>query len=180
VAVGVVAALASSTAYACTFYKGKMVVTAGGGSTTVVGTGNSMSYCAGYPKDTAGSPGGGAHAAPGGKITISVSPASGCNTSKLDPNTYYANFVGTVAYSFHVSPTTHRRIYSDWKLDCMTRGGIVKGLAPSTLKVPSSGVASGTFTLPASVKKNGPTDASAVCLTDSHSFIGNQAPIIVL
>jgi hypothetical protein len=179
-AVATGALLLSSAAFACTWYTGKMTVTAGGGSTISIGTGSGMNYCAGYPKDTAGAPAGGAHGRSGGSIQIAVAPASGCNTKKLTAQTYFANFVNGAAYTFTINAATHRRSYSGWKIDCMTRGGIVKGLTPSTLTVPASGTAAGTFHLPASLKTNGPSDASAVCLTDGHAFYGNQVPIVIV
>jgi hypothetical protein len=61
----------------------------------------------------------------------------------------------------------------------MSRGAGVVALTPGTLSVPDSGIASGTFTLPGGLTKNGPSDASAVCVADAHAFQGMQAPIII-
>jgi hypothetical protein len=174
-----VALMVSSTAYACTAFRGKMVVSGGGGSTTVVGTGGGMQYC-NKPVDNAAAPGGGAHGSSGSAITISVSPATCGMTTQLVKNVYNVNFVNGSAYTFKINATSHKRVYSAYKLDCMSRGAGVVGLTPSTLAVPDSGVASGSFTLPGGLTKNGPSDASAVCVADVHAFQGMQSPIMIV
>jgi len=177
-AVAGVVMMVSSTAFACTAFVGKMVVTGGGGSTTVIGTGGGMQYCK-APADNAAAPGGGAHGTSGSSITIAVSPAACGVTTKLTKNVYNVNFSNGSAYNFTITATTGKRKYGAYKSDCMSRGSGVVGLSPSTLNVPDSGIASGTFTLPAGLNKNGPSDASEVCVSDAHAFQGQQAPIII-
>jgi len=171
--------LASSAAFACTAWKGKMVVTGGGGSTTVIGTASAMQYCS-KPADNAAAPGGGAHGSSGSSITIAVSGATCGSTAHLAKNTYFVNFVGGKAYSYTLNATTHKRVYSSFKADCMKAGNGVVPLSPATLSVPDSGVASGTFKLPAGLSKNGPSDASAVCVSDNGAYQGNQAPLVIV
>jgi len=177
-AVAAAGLMVSSAAFACTAFVGKMVVTGGGGSTTVVGTGGGMQYCS-APKDDAAAPGGGAQGRSGTSISIAVSPATCGLTTKLTRNTYNVNFVNGSAYNFTINATTGKRKYGAYKLDCMSRGGGVVGLTPSTLNVPDSGIASGTFALPSGLTRNGPSDASAVCVADAHAFQGMQSPIII-
>ncbi len=172
--------LAASGVYACTNFKGTMTVAGGGGSTKVVGRGDGMNYCRGYPKDDAPAPGGGAHGSSGSTITVSVSPSTGCNTLRLHAGTYNANFANGAAYTYTVKSTTEKRKYSPILIDCMTLGRGVSPLTPSTMDVPTSGSASGTFTLPAGLAPSGPTDAGAVCLVDQQQAVGHQVPIIIL
>ncbi|MEN3316349.1 MAG: hypothetical protein V7605_2583 [Acidimicrobiaceae bacterium] len=177
-AVAGAALMVSSAAFACTAFKGQMVVTGGGGSTTVVGTGGGMQYCK-PPADNAAAPGGGAHGTSGSSITIALSPATCGVSMKLTKNLYNVNFSNGAAYNFTINANTHKRKYGAYKTDCMSRGAGVVALTPGTLSVPDSGIASGTFTLPGGLTKNGPSDASAVCVADAHAFQGMQAPIII-
>jgi hypothetical protein len=174
------ALLFASAAYACTNFRGTMTVTAGSGSTKVVGSGLGMSYCAGYPKDNAAAPAGGAHGTSGGTIKISVAPSTGCNTLRLAADTYHANFANGKAYTFTVNATTHKRTYSGIKIDCMNLGRGISSLTPATLSVPATGVASANFKLPGGLLKSGPSDAAAVCLANTGATIGLQAPIIIV
>jgi hypothetical protein len=173
--------LVGGTAFGCVVFKGKMVLTGGTGSTVAVGNGvTSMTYCSGYPKDTAPAPAGGAHGTSGSSVKVAVSPATGCSTSQLPAGKYLVNFANGAAYSSTVNATTHKRTYGTLRIDCMSRHPGVVGLMPSTLTVPASGSAMGTFKLPAGLHKNGPNDASAVCVSDSSATIGNQVPIIIV
>lgn len=177
--VAAVAVLASSAAFACTSFVGKMTLTGGTGSTTVVGSGGAMQYCT-PPADNAAAPAGGAHGTSGGSIKISVAPATCARTTKLPAGVYYTRFANGVAYSFAVSPTTHKRTYGGYKIDCMNAGTGIVSLSPATFTVPTSGIATATFKLPAGLRKNGPSDASAVCVADIHHFNGLESPIIII
>jgi hypothetical protein len=175
-----VAVLATSAAFACTSFVGKMTVTGGTGSTTVVGSGGAMQYCT-APADNAAAPGGGAHGTSGSSVKIAVAPATCGRTTQLPAGAYSVSFANGAAYSFKINATTHKRVYGGYKIDCMSRStpGVV-ALSPSTLNVPSNGTASGTFKLPVGIHKNGVTDASALCVADVHHFNGLQSPIVIV
>jgi hypothetical protein len=182
VAAGVVAAalMVDSAAYACSYFRGTMTVTGGGGTTTVVGSGKGMTYCRGYPKDSAAAPAGGAHGTSGSSITITVAPSSGCSDAALGPDTYDVNFIQGKAYTYTVDATTHKRTYAARRaLSCIVRGNGVSALTPGSLIVPVGGTASGTFKLPTNLTKSGPSDAAAVCVVDSFGDSALQAPVII-
>jgi len=174
------ALLMASAAYACTTFKGTLTLTAGGGNTKVVGSGNGMSYCSGYPKDNAAAPAGGAHGKAGGVVKVAVAPSTGCNTLQLPADTYLVNIGNGKAYGFTVNAATHKRTYGSMQIDCMTPSRGITPLSPTSLSVPASGSASGNFTLPGSLNKNGPSDASAICVANRGGSLGLQAPIIIV
>lgn len=175
--------LLGSSAYACTTFKGKMTVTGGGGSTAATGANNplnGMSWCS-VPTDNAAAPTGGAHGADGSAITVTIQPAA-CTLTTASPSTrtnYDINFINGKAFTYTISGTTGKRVYSSWILDCMSpSGGTVQNLA-SGKSYTMGATTSYSVSLPAVTNANASGDASAVCFSDPNGAEGNQVPIII-
>lgn len=184
--VGAVMLLASS-AYACTTFKGKMTVTGGGGSSFATGNNSSMGYCL-APDDNAAAPAGGAHGADGSAITVTIQPAvSPCGTASPSTRTNYdINFFNGKAYTYTISSSTGKRVYSNWIEDCMTPFLRLFGSSPGSVQNLAKGqsytngnTTSYNVNLPAVTNANASGQASAVCFSDSAANEGNQVPIII-
>lgn len=175
----------SSSAAACTIFRGKMTVTGGGGSTSATGSNASMSWCsAGLPTDNAAAPGGGAHGADGSSITVRIEPgASPCNTVSPDSSTtlnkYDINFYNGKAFTYTISATTGKRVYSTWLQDCMSGILGIGGHLASDLTYTKGTTKEWTVSLPAATTADAAGQASAVCFSDRNANNGNQVPIII-
>lgn len=172
----------TSAAYACTVFRGKMTVTgADGNSTFATGSNQSMSWCIAPQDNAAASAGGGAKGADGSSITIKIEPASsGCGShSPSTRSDYHLNFFNGKGFTYTISSTTGKRVYSTWQKDCMSPllSGVVN--LASNLSYTNGTTAQGTFRLPASTNKNLSGEASAVCFSDPGGGNGNQVPIII-
>ncbi len=183
--VAVILALAS-VASGCTTFKGKMDVTAGGGTSTAIGNGSGMGYCS-------GSPTGGAKAQMGSNQTIAVSVApADCSgttyalTDRSGAGAYYVNFInwGKCGLLFPKDCTGFKIDSTGkytWWYDCMGNPSSTayhKNLGRMDV---SGGTGSGTYTITSEMmtKVNGPSDASGVCVSDANENEGNQAPIAI-
>lgn len=178
--VGAIMILGGS-AYACTVFRGKMTVSGGGGSTFATGNNSNMGWCLKPADNTTVANGGGAKGADGSTITIRIEPAtSPCGTSS--PNTgsnYDLNFYNGKAFTYSISSTTGKRVYSNWIVDCMSpRLSGVVNLA-SGLSYTKGTIAQGDFRLPSVTNANASGQASAVCFSDTNGNNGNQIPIII-
>ena len=168
VVIGVSLALAS-TAFACTIFRGKFVVTgSGGGTVYAVGDNNNMAWCAGFPKGTATAP------ANGGTITVKVAKAKApCPLSRLPEGKYDIRFFNGAAHT--KSPDR------DWQVDCMGGDDILLSVKIGSLYVNEYGAGGPkTIALPSGLIPNGANDESAVCVTGAGATYGNQAPITIL
>lgn len=180
-AVGAVMLL-SSSAYACTIFRGKMTVTGGGGSTSASGSGGTtgMSWCtAGKPADNAAAPAGGAHGADGSAITVTIGPGV-CNTeTPTSRSDYDINFYNGKAFTYSISSTTGKRVYSNWLVDCMSPR--LSGVANLGFggAYTNGTTKSWTVPLPSVTSANLSGQASAVCFSDPGGANGNEVPIII-
>ncbi len=173
----------TSAAYACTVFRGKMTVTgADGNSTFATGNNLNMGWCIRPQDNTTVANGGGAKGADGSSIKIRIEPASStCGShSPSTRNDYDLNFFNGKAFTYTISSTTGKRVYSTTiHKDCMSPllSGVVH-LARG-LTYTNGTIAEGTFKLPASTNKNLSGEASAVCFSDPGGGNGNQVPIII-
>ncbi len=172
----------ASTAFACTFFRGTMK--AQGNATTdvvtVIGNNTGMGYCgntiSGFAKATKSS----------GVVAILLQPASTCldgnGVNRLPRDTYSVDFINGAAYTTDSSGKT------TMKLDCMTPGGDTGTTNIGSIAVDSSGFSLKTdgtrgaraYALPSGLTANGPSDESAVCVSDSTATDGHQAPIVIV
>lgn len=162
----------TSVAFACTEFRGKMVVTGGGGTSTVYGNGSSMGYSS-TCSSTAGAKG-----SSGSTITVTVSSASSTCNSKTLPaySNYKVTFIGGGAYTWNGSGWARQK-------DCMYNGGDVGTTTIGSMSVSSTGYGTGSYSLPSGLTKNSSSDLSAVCVSDpvyNPSLYGNQAPIAII
>ncbi|MGH9151575.1 MAG: hypothetical protein ACRD03_04010 [Acidimicrobiales bacterium] len=159
----------ASTAFACTIFRGKFVVTgSAGGTVRAVGNDENMSWCAGFPKGTATAP------ANGGSITVKVAKAkSPCPLSRLPEGKYDIRFFNGAAHT--ITPDR------DWQVDCMGGDDVLVSVRIGGLYVNQYGAGGPkTIALPSNLIPNGPNDESAVCITGSGATFGNQAPLTIL
>lgn len=171
-----------STAYACTVFRGTMTVTdPAGNSTFATGSNQSMSWCIKPQDNAAASAGGGAKGADGSSINVKIQPApSTCGGhSPSSGSNYDINFYNGSAFTYTISSTTGKRVYSTWQVDCMSPrlSGVVNlGFGG----VYSNGTTkSWNVNLPAVTNRNASGEASAVCFSDTNGNNGNQVPIII-
>lgn len=165
-----------SSAYACTVWAGKFIVTgeaaAGGGTVTATGTptgctstgrpigGMNQTVDSGVAKTRQGV---------GGSVTVEVQPASSPSCNKLPAGFYDINWYSGKGYSNHTT----------WSRDCMSP---LMGLGEKVgvIQVNSSGSsAPATFPI-ASPFKNIHPEEGAVCVSDATGGYGNQAPMTVI
>lgn len=163
----VVLALASA-AFACTEFRGKMVVTGGGGTSTVYGNGSSMGY------STTCTSSAGAKGSSGSSITVTVSSASSTCNSKTLPqyNDYKVTFLLGAVY-----------VSGSRKHDCMYNGGHPYTVPLGSMSVDSTGYGTGSYKLPSGLTANKTGEWSGVCVSDpvyNPSLYGNQAPITII
>lgn len=165
----------SSTAWACTVFKGKMTLKGNAASTssTIYGNNTGMGHCglSGFAK--ANTP---------GSVFVSVAPAvSSCSGSHSLPNGY------TYAVSY-ISQGFNNGVY-DLNRDCMWNGGTTGRIAlynssGSALISVSGGSGSGTYNLPSGLaKQDAAPYEGAVCVSDTNttpSTWANAAPVIIL
>jgi hypothetical protein len=178
--VAIIMVLASG-AYACTVFRGKMTVTGGGGSTFATGNNSGMGWCIRPQDNTTVASGGGGKGADGSTITIRIEPASStCGShSPSTRSDYDLNFFNGKGFTYTISSTTGKRVYSTWQKDCMSpRLSGVVNLA-SNVSYTNGTIAQGDFKLPLSTNKNLSGEASAVCFSDPGGGNGNQVPIII-
>lgn len=156
--------LLTSTAFACTAFRGRFTVTPtapGTGSVTAVGSNSGMNYCAG-PTGTA------TFAAPY-DFTAAVTAAAGItgcnggNGSKLSPGLY------TVTYNYGTSVNNNGQYIATIN-DCMNLSTRQLG----SMVVDANGDGSGSYRLPASLNNIG--DAQ-ICVSDPTGGQGNQVPV---
>lgn len=204
---GVAAAvlIASSTAHACTTYRGKMTatVTPGAGVSTVIGKNSDTHlYCP--------TKGPSRVIATAEKIgvpivaEIIVEPATECPTTerpqnKLKAGVYTIDFrdnAGTPAPAYTGSYTTSWSSVTPDQTSTTTSCGPARIADPGfhrlgTMTVDANGYGVGTATLPASLGKSTgapvPTDASALCVNNTDGTSaggpngdGNQVPLAVI
>lgn len=168
VAVPVVLALVlapATGAFASERFRGKLKVSGDAATTSVVaiGDGGFNTWCGGYPS-------GSASASSGGSLTVTVRPAPArCGGSTLSKGRYSVNFVNGPAMSKDLGAV----------LGCMRVEGAVVNLGTIFVDRYGNGGPK-TFSLPAPLVANGPSDESAVCVSDSTVHWGNQAPIVIL
>lgn len=160
-----VALAAASVASACTSFRGRMIVT-GDGSTfsQVIGDNTwNMTHCYFDPGAETNNSGGG--------FTVEIRTwggGSGCNATTLPDGTYDVNVANDI-YSY----PGYSRIG-----DCMNRGGEpLAGAEAGKITVSSGAAAQKAFSVPAGLAADGPSDESAVCVTDYDGYYGNFAPI---
>lgn len=159
---------AASVASACTSFRGRMIVTGDGSSfSQVIGDNTwNMTHCYFDPDASTNNS--------GGSFTVEIRTwggGSGCNATSLPDNTYDVNVANDI-YSYP-SSTTYSRIG-----DCMNRGGEpLEGVEAGKITVSSGAAAQKSFSVPAGLAADGPSDDSAVCVTDYDGYYGNFAPL---
>ncbi len=165
------AAALTSTAFACTFFKGTLTITGNSSTTSVTATGDGSNM--GYSSITSGI----AKASSGGSVKVSTGAVG---TNKLPPSTqtrtYQVNFYNSV-YPNSPGFTNH----TTWKTDCMT--GDAGGQLGSNVTIDNTGKIVGqpkTFTLPTGLTSDKAPAESAVCVSDNSALYGNQAPLTIL
>ncbi len=165
----------SSTAWACTVFKGKMTVTGNAASTsaTIYGNNSGMGHCglSGFAKSNTP-----------GSVFVSVAPAvSSCSGSHSLPN----GFTYAVSY---ISQGFNNGTY-DTSRDCMWNGGTLGRIAlynssNTAVIAVSGGSGSGTYNLPSGLAaQNAAPYEGAVCVSDTNttpSTYANAAPLIIL
>lgn len=163
-AFGVIAGvlLMTSTAFACTVFKGRFTVTpsapGGSGSVTAVGNNSGMGYCGSGPSGTA------QFATGGGGFSAVVAPDNtGCNGSKLPAGLY------TITWSPGPS-VNNNNVYDPRINDCMNLSKNQLG----TMVVDTNGDGSGSYTLSA------PSGDAQICVSDPTGGRGNQVPVKVI
>lgn len=169
----------SSSAWGCTIFRGKMVVSGnkGTGSVTVIGNNGAMSWCPGYPM-------GKAKATLGGSVTITVTKAGlgACvpKTSRLPYGTYDVNYVNGAAFTR--SDTTDKNNDDgsrDWVADCMSPAD-PPSVKIGEMAISDFGKGNGTYALPPVGVLSGPTDEAAICVSDLLGNYGLQAPVSIV
>lgn len=165
----------SSAAFACTTFKGHMVVTgdASGVSSTVDGNNAGMGYCAGTLL-----PGAQSHSTAGATVTVGEPSAASCNGSTFTPSkSYTAYFLdGKV---FGNAKVQGQLVYSRL-LDCM-RGSTGTNNIGSAGTTTTGGILANTVhTLVNNSGLNVTGQDSGVCLTQDDALIGNQAPLHIV
>ncbi len=155
----------SSVAYACTVYRGKLVVVGSNGSTsTAVGNNSNMSYCS--------LQGGARSPATNGRFDVYVDPASTClknGSNKLPARTDYV--IRWMYKGFTYNSTGYTRVG-----DCMPGGS---GTTIKTgAQVDGNGYSPVYGFSWSSVTPNNAGEARGVCFGDPFSNYGNQAPLI--
>ncbi len=150
----------ASAAFACTVYKGTMIVTDARGNTSQgTGSGLSMGYCSGTTSTSA------ADIAPGESFTIDVQPFVGSGsqktcTAKLNDDLYDVNYSSTGATG-----------------DCMSGDTAAVLIAEDGLKtVNGSDSGNNSFPLPS----NAPPGASAICVSDDTAGEGMQVSVEII
>lgn len=192
---GVMLALAS-VAFACTIFKGKFVVTAGGGTSKAWGKNSGMVHCTGDKTPTSG-----AKADPdGATITVEVFPTgtntTDCPSSQLNESSssqvyriYYVNLDGF---------TDENGIW-EWDVDCMASVGVVKlqdsdgqggkiyinsNGRSTTGASTSDPEGSRSYSIASGQAENetinGVTDRAGVCISDDNAIEGNQVPLQIV
>ncbi len=167
VAAGIVAiALAmSSAAYACTVYRGKMVVVGSDGSRSIaVGNNANMGYCS--------LQGGAKSPATNGSFKVYVDPADTClknGSNKMPARTDYVIRWMYKGFTYNSSGYTRAG-------DCMPGGSGTTIKTGAT--VDSNGFSPVYGFSWSSVTANNPGEARGVCFGDPSAFVGNQAPLI--
>lgn len=191
-----VALATASAAFACTVYKGKMVVEGGRGTSTGIGGQSGHGYC---NLDGAPNPTGGATGKSRRSITVTVSAAVECTvtqdqfgrrvigTNMLPFGRYAVNFVNFIKDPGDEPDDPLRSgfgINADGSYvdnaDCMS--GSYGAVKLGEMEVDLVGRGSGTYTLPADLTSNGPSDASKICVSGPElgSALGMAVPIFIL
>lgn len=184
----------ASTAFACTTFKGRQDVTAGGGTSQAWGDASTgMKHCTGSraPTSNATVP------TTGGVITVGAYPItdgdSSCPNSKLNPtkttrpfpkryHVYYVNRNGFVLDANGVWK---------WSVDCMASSGTRLAHADGggdEIIIDGNGYSLGTggtpgtrdYTVPGGQEANSTTDRAGVCISDTNDGEGNQVPLQVV
>jgi hypothetical protein len=156
---------AASVASACTSFRGRMIVTGDSSSfSQVIGDNTfNMTHCYFDPGAQTNNS--------GGSFTVEIrtwSGGSGCNATTLPDATYDVNVANDI-YSY----PGYSRIG-----DCMNRSGApLSGSEAGKITVSSGAAAKKAFPVPAGLAADGPSDESAVCVSDYNGNYGNFAPI---
>jgi hypothetical protein len=183
----------SSTAFACTIWKGRLTVSvASGGSGTVTGWGANlgMQHCPTMPwqgtaQVHAGSNGPTPPAHASGSVNVTVAPTTstevGICASKLKAGTHDINFLNTGLGDF-VGTGPAR----EWVHDCMT-GGHPKTFKIGSITVDSNGNGAASNVVIDKPGRTGtneiqdwPGMESAICVSTTDAAEGMQNPIIVI
>lgn len=185
--VGVMLALAS-VAMACTTFKGRFDVTAGGATSSAWGDSSSgMLHCTGTyaPQSNASVP------TTGGTITVSAVPTTagvdGCSTSKLsDTQTSKNKLIDRHYFIYYVN----RNGFVDssgvwkWQEDCMAGTGSTKLSAADgkgdEIIVTNGQTGTRQYTIPTGQQANSATDRAGVCISDTGAGQGNQTPLAII
>ena len=183
--VGVVLALAS-VAMACTTFKGRFDVTAGGSTSRAWGANSGMTHCGGayVPQSNASLP------TSGGTITVEAVPTTsgvdGCSTSKLTDTTISTNPLKNRRYYIYY---VNRNGFVDnggvwkWQEDCMAGGGTRLAAADGKgdeIKVTNGATGPRSYAVPSGQQANSATDRAGVCISDTGANNGNQTPLAIL
>lgn len=187
---GVMLALAS-VAFACTVFKGRFEVTAGGGTSKAWGRGSSMMHCDGNKAPSSAAE----VSEAGGTITVEVFPTGttgiSCPASQLSASSstliykiYYVNTDGFIA---------DNGVW-EWSVDCMAgASGVQLDAADgegNKIYINSNGRStvgdstsdaegSRNYTIPDTATPN-TTDRAGVCISDEAAGQGNQVPIKIV
>lgn len=168
----------SSTAFACTIFKGTMTVTGNGttartdtdpgnGTSTAVADPTGMKYCSLTPGATA--------KGVLGTVTVGVVATTGSCASALEDGVVYdINYVNGRAF---YDPNGPARRYT-WQIDCMSPLSSGHTRLGQQIAV-NGGIPTATYNLPTSTN-NAANEDSAVCVSDSSGGIGNQAPVQIV
>ncbi len=167
----------ASAAFACTTYKGYMTVTGSDGAFVTSYGGNSgmtQSFDKGVgPTITRGSE----------AFTIKVGAHNG-HTLTATRNPYKITFWNGSAAAYDNPIVDFATTKQHWKNDCMNSSTDVKRGLQILLgdhNVSSDGSeTTSTWKLPSTATLTASGAQSAVCISDSQAFQGNQAPIIVV
>lgn len=163
--------VAASAAYACTNYVGYLMVRGDASTATVTATGN----------QTYGDPSGGMTQTVSNTTakvddldsagSITVSTASISSAESLGTATYDVNWI-QIGYSTHATWLNPSGDCMDWRVpSAATNIG--------TISI-SSGAGKKGFTIPDAAVINTGTQESGVCVSDSGSHNGNQAPLLIV
>ncbi len=178
-----------SVAYACTVFNGSMTVTMtahGSGTSTAIGTNNSMSLCGGAA--TAGASG--VHGTGVFKVDVAAAACGAGMTFSLPNNTYDVNFLnyktGVTSTTAPIFPFT-KASGTSYTLDALD-GNCMDGMGqtPGTVNLGTLTVAGGAgvghgigYVIPSGAIADGATHDSGVCVTDSAGNYGMEVPINV-
>lgn len=175
----------SSAAFACTQWKGRMTVTAGGGSTSALGSGNQMTYC--DPANPHTDTGGGAKVAAlptAGSITVTVGAEACLNgnagNKQLTKGSYTVNYLPAPTeyvplQQYVPSAPFNPQLFTDCMNGTAQQGGggvlaatgsVTGGMGTpiGTINVDSSGNGSGSYSLAGVGAAAGPHDSSLICV----------------